>query len=335
MEQTLLKNGVITSPRILRLTFPPNLRGLTSCLTEKSIKGGTRTKRKRGQNKGIRKNVDSREQRIGNWKRFIAIEDNKASLAHFLSTEISKRYSGSPRYELVISGGFNDIQRVWSSDLSRDDFLGLASTHEEADTRIVLHAKDAAHRGYRQVNVLCRDTDVLVLLLAHKEELCEDIWMFSGTSRRKQYIPVHKIQLPEEKKKSLLAFHAITGCDTTNQFAGIGKQSAWKAFEGCSLELLRHLGDEIPPNTSVLADAEAFVCQLYSKDTGKTSINKARSSAFRKAKNKLDTLPSTQDALRLHITRSNYQTLIWKKALEPCPLLPKPEEMDGTTWKGF
>ena len=132
--------------------------------------------------------------------------------------------------------------------------------------------------------------------------------------------------MPEEKKKSLLAFHAITGCDTTSQFAGIGKQSAWKAFEGRSPELLRHLGDEIPPNTSVLADAEAFVCQLYSKGTGQTSINKARSSAFRKAKNKLDTLPPTQDALRLHITRSNYQTLIWKKALEPCPLLPKPEE---------
>ena len=33
LEQTLLEDGVITSPRILRLTFPPNERGLTSCLT--------------------------------------------------------------------------------------------------------------------------------------------------------------------------------------------------------------------------------------------------------------------------------------------------------------
>ena len=47
-------------------------------------------------------------------------------------------------------------------------------------------------------------------------------------------ISVHKITLPEEKRKSLLAFHALTGCDTTSQFVGIGKQKAWRAFDGTS-----------------------------------------------------------------------------------------------------
>jgi len=174
--------------------------------------------------------------------------------------------------------------------MTREDFRGLASNHEEADTRIVLHARDATVRGYRQVNALCRDTDVFVLLLAHRVDLCQDIWMFSGTSRRKRYISVHKITLPEEKRKSLLAFHAITGCDTTSQFAGIGKQSAWKAFEGCSPELLEHLGEESPTNASVLADAEAFVCQLYNKGTKEVNINKERAAAFRKAKKNLHAL---------------------------------------------
>ncbi|CAH3140279.1 unnamed protein product [Porites evermanni] len=93
-------------------------------------------------------------------------------LAHFLSTEISESYSAPPGRELVISGGFKDTLRVWSSDTSRQDIRQLASDHEEADTRIVLHARDAAARGYKQVNILCRDTDVLVLLLAHRERLC-------------------------------------------------------------------------------------------------------------------------------------------------------------------
>jgi len=75
-------------------------------------------------------------------------------------------------------------------------------------------------------------------------------------------MPVHKITLPEEKRKSLLAFHAITECDTTSQFVGTGKQKAWKAFDGRSMELLEHLGEESPSNANVLADAEAFVCQL-------------------------------------------------------------------------
>ena len=111
--------------------------------------------------------MDNRDQRIGNWERFIIPEDNKASLAHFLSTEISESYSAPPGRELVINGGFKETLKVWSSDTSRLDVRELASDHEEADTRIVLHARDTAARGYKQVNILCRDTDVLVLLLAH------------------------------------------------------------------------------------------------------------------------------------------------------------------------
>ena len=83
-----------------------------------SIKGVTRAKRKKGKSKGIRRNVKSREQRIGNWDRFIVVEENKASLAHFLSTEMSQRYRTHPGRELVVSGGFREILNVWSSDAS-------------------------------------------------------------------------------------------------------------------------------------------------------------------------------------------------------------------------
>lgn len=120
-------------------------------------------------------------QRIGDWKRFIVFEDNKASLTHFLSTEMSQSYNAHPRPELVVNGGFrlNDILKVWSSYMSREDFEGLASNHEEAITRIVPHARDATVRGYSQVSILYRDTDVIVLLLTHRED---HISMFSGTS---------------------------------------------------------------------------------------------------------------------------------------------------------
>ena len=290
-----------------------------------SIKEVTRAKRKKGKNKGIRKDVESREQRIGNWDRFIVVEENKASLVHFLSTDISQHYETHPGRELVVSGGFKDILKVWSSDASRESLQELSSDHEEADTRIVLHARDATTRGYQKVNILCSDTDVLVLLLAHRQVLCQEIWMFFGTSRRKKYIAVHNISLPEEKRKSLLAFHAITGCDTTSQFAGIGKQSAWKIFEGTP-ELIEHLGEHCPPDESVLADAEAFVCQLYNHGTNGKDINKERASAFRKVKKNLDSLPPTQDALHLHIRRANYQCMIWNKAREPRLSLASPEE---------
>ena len=72
-------------------------------------------------------------------------------------------------------------------------------------------------------------------------------------------MPVHKTTSPEEKRKSLLAFHALTECDTTSQFVGIGKQKAWKAFDGTSaVKLLEHLGEESHPNANVLADDSKF-----------------------------------------------------------------------------
>ena len=196
-----------------------------------SIKGVTRAKRKTGKSKGIRRDVESREQRNGNRDRLIVVDEKKARLAHFLLTEMSQRKGTHPGRELVVSGGFIEILKVWSYDASRESLQGLSSDHEEADTRIVLHARELAVRGYQQVNVLCRDPDVLVLLLAHRKDLCQEIWMVSGISRTKRYIPVHKISLPEEKRKSLLAFHTITGCYTTSQFAGISKQSALKIFD--------------------------------------------------------------------------------------------------------
>ena len=74
--------------------------------------------------------MDNRDQRTGNWERFIILEGNKANLAHFLSTEISESYSAPPKRELVINGGFKDTLKVWSSDTSRQDIRELASDHE-------------------------------------------------------------------------------------------------------------------------------------------------------------------------------------------------------------
>lgn len=105
----------------------------------------------------------------------------------------------------------------------------------------------------------------------------------------------------------------------------MGKASAWKVFEDAP-DLLEHLGEESQISADVLAKAEAFVCKLYNPGTQEVEINKERAAAFRKSKKDLDALPPTQDALILHIKRANYQTMVWNKALEPCPSLPKPED---------
>ena len=98
-------------------------------------------------------------------------------------------------------------------------------------------------------------------------------------------------------------------------FAGIGKQSALKIFDSSS-KLIEHLGEHSPPEESILADAEAFVCQLYNHGTDRIDINKERAAAFCKVKKNLDSLPPTKDALHLHIRHAKFQCIIWKKAKE-------------------
>jgi len=55
-----------------------------------------------------------------------------------------------------------------------------------------------------------------------------------------------------------------------------------------------------------LADAEAFVWQLYDHGTDEIDIDKERAAAFRKVKKNLDSLPSF-----LHKRRANFQYMIW------------------------
>ena len=79
--------------------------------------------------------------------------------------------------------------------------------------------------------------------------------MFTGTAKRKLYFPVHQICLSEETRKALLAFHSITGWDTTSQFVGIGKQSSWSIFVTYPRPL-QHLGKDESPEAKVLCDLE-------------------------------------------------------------------------------
>ena len=81
----------------------------------------------------------------------------------------------------MLSGGFADQKKVWTST-GRDVELEqlLLDEHEEADTRMLLHAKEASVQGYVQTVVVSHDTDVLVLLFAHQSHLSLFMWIQTG-----------------------------------------------------------------------------------------------------------------------------------------------------------
>ena len=116
----------------------------------------------------------------------------------------------------------------------------LVSDHEEADTRLLLHAKHACEDGHRIV-IQSPDTDVLLLCVSHYREIgCQELWFRTGVKDRLRYIPAHDVStnLDPEICSALPAFHALTGCDSTSAFLCIGKKKAWKVLTKSTLRRL-------------------------------------------------------------------------------------------------
>ena len=226
---------------------------------DETIKGTTRTRRSKTA-RPIRRLVEVRDvPLLKNWANFLSLADNKADLAHFLSEELCSQTPVGK--EIVVAGGFRDELEVKSSTGATD--LGpLKSTHEEADTRLVLHA---VHSRFHTVVVSSRYTDVLLLfLVSHfQRRQCQHLWMKSGTSKKWRYIPIDAVfnKLRSGSAPSLLAFHALAGCDTTSYIANHTKRSSWKIFKEHNC-LLKNLGiGELRDNT--IQYSETFVCRIY------------------------------------------------------------------------
>ena len=153
-----------------------------------SIKSKTRIRRTKTA-RPIRRVIENRDVPLPkSWSNFIALPENKADLARSLSEALIA--NAPPQKEIVVAGGFEDELKVQSS-VGSTDVANLRATHEEADTRLVLHALQSS---CRTVVVYAKDTDVLLLLVAHFQNMqCSNLWMMTRKSKKRKYIPVGEV----------------------------------------------------------------------------------------------------------------------------------------------
>jgi hypothetical protein len=291
---------------------------------DESIKCMTRKHRAGNECKLIRRVIEGRNVPVPlNWETFINMSENKRDLTSFLSEELMSkaRTCLTQRKRLVIAGGFKNIDHVATSN--EVDCTRLIADHEEADTRMVLHAHDAALQGFKRTLVHSRDTDVLVLLVHFFPQLSSELWMISGTAKQRNCIPVHTVHnsLPPEVTVNLPAYHALTGCDSTSQFAGRGKRTTWKTYISVPALLIGLGAAEL--TETILTNVEQFVATLYSPGSSEKSVDTLRVAMF--GKKPPEMIPPTSDALNLHIQRSHFQAMVWRNALVPKPTLPDPK----------
>ena len=186
-----------------------------------TLKATARAKR----GKGVRRRVVASAPIPGNWQNFLRVDLNKQELFSFLSKVLIQSFDKDNK-ELVVTDG----ELVLCVPPQQDIHSLAPCSHEEADTRMLLHVAHAAQFGHNRILIRTVDTDVVVLAVMVAQTLPaeDEVWLAFGTGKSFRYLAAHQIAacLGPEKSSALPMFHALTGCDTVSSFVGHGKKTA-------------------------------------------------------------------------------------------------------------
>ena len=183
-----------------------------------SIKNAERNRRA---GTGVQKiRIFSKDQTVPKqWKKFLSCGEDKENLVEFLCQHwvtyksfqfgcLSTMYVTSRDKCYVFSSNTSDEDNIVCSDCPE-----LKSNHEEADTRMLLHAKLASY-SHDTTLIKSPDTDVFILSVAMLHSLgLKDLFMITGTGNKFRVIHINSISsaLGEKLCLCLPGFHAFTG----------------------------------------------------------------------------------------------------------------------------
>ena len=145
----------------------------------------------------------------------------------------------------------------------------LECRHEEANTRLIVHAAHAACEGFQSVCLRSSDTDVAVIAISLATQVPAQLIFRTGTLHRCRYINLSAIAEKQgEAAVSLIVLHCFTGCDSCSAFTGKSKKIALLLLkEHCHRQTMAQLWQTFDVSPQLMRSLEAFVCSLYGKAT--------------------------------------------------------------------
>ena len=286
------------------------------------------------------------------FKKFLHSSENKKQLISFILREWQQAaYAADLQCRDVYYVCEENCCLLTSVDgktVSCETVPQLASNHEEADTRIILHCVYAAQTS-SAVTVRSPDTDVLVLLVAKCRLVSAALLFETGTGNNRRILNVHRIadSLGEDVCTALPGLHAFTGCDSTSAFVRKGKKGPYKLMKNSPVYVntFAQLG-AVAVNVSpeVLTNLEKFVCAMYGWSS-QSSVNKVRAAMFQarygvktarslsatsSGGTDLSLLPPCRRSLVKHCLRANFQAYIWRQSNVNFTHLPSPSTCGWT-----
>ncbi len=266
---------------------------------------------------------------IQQWQKFLCSSSNKTNLIKFFVEE----WKLPQLRQMLQDKRFYVTCEDTCYKMTADEWVeepALKSTHEEADTRLFLHALHAANAGSQAVIITAEDTDIMVLCLAFQKGIPCHIYQKRSKQNRVQFVDITKLasSIGNNICDSLIGLHAFTGCDTVSAFAGRGKVSALKLMKKNTTfqETFHQLGQSWDLSPQLFQKLEEFTCRLYFASSCTDEVNVLRYQLFCAKRGEVESsqLPPCKDSLFMHACRANYQTAIWKTCLQTCLIIPDP-----------
>ena len=259
---------------------------------------------------------------------FLCHPSNKQELFEFLSYKVADWNCPANKHVVITSTAIIKGSRR-SMELCN---------HEEADTRLIVHLKDAILNGSHKVLVRTVDTDVVVIVIGkfcHFKSFCQDvnIWIAFGIGKHFSYIHINAVyeDLGRDKSLALPVFHSFTGCDTTSTFYGRGKTSTWEAWKYFSdvsqafTYMALHPFAALSVDTTHFQLLEHFTVIVYDKTSELQLVNELRQELFCQKEKTMEGLPPTQQSLLQHTKLAAYKDEIWCTSEQPEQHTPSPE----------
>ena len=220
----------------------------------------------------------------------------------------------------------------------------LTWMHEEADTRLLFHAKHASRQNCDSILVVTPDTDIAMLFLAFSRQITSNLYLRTLTGNKVKIWNINDIKRNLTPRLSnnvsssindvcdaLIGLHAYTGCDSVSAFAGKGKTKAVKLLLNSDdfIMLFKQLGSDWDITDDQRNRLEQFTCELYGEK--KNSINEVRYSLYCKKDGIIgsEKLPPCANSLYFHMKRACYQTRLWRLSLDGVYVVPQPYNSYG------
>ena len=296
-----------------------------------SIKNAERNHRETGKLK-FKKIIGC--QVIKQWGSFLSCGENKAELIRFLVSRWKENCDVIGDLDVYVAFDESCI-KLGPNGRSRN-VPALASNHEEADTRMLLHAKNIGEENTAKIVILTPDTDVFLISLGVAEQIRNSLFIRTGTQNKTRIISLGKVKESlairfdvediEQACRALLGLHAFTGCDTVSAFSGKGKSKPLKLMlkENSYISLFSSFGNEPSLSETQHTTLQQFVCNLYGHTEESTDVVRYKLYSARQGRLEAKCLPPCSDSLSLHANRACYQAYIWRKCLESHPDIPSP-----------